>query len=245
MNLAGTQVNLQQARDLFARAVALDSANVDALIGMGQCDSYIGGGLFSSDRTTRLASAEAALLKALSLAPNNPLAHLYMGHLQIFTNRGIQGIAELERALALDRNLAAAHGAIGLGKYTIGRGNETDVHIQEALRLSPFDVSAYLWIAFSGFAKLYVGEDEEALHRLRCSVDANRNFPVAFFFLGAALARLGRLDEARDAVKAGLALDPTFSIRRHRGGAMSDNPIYMAQRDRIYDAMRKAGVPEE
>jgi TolB-like protein len=100
MNLGGTPANLQNARDLFDRAVALDPANVDALIGMGQCDSYIGGGLFSSDRASRLASAEAVLAKALSLAPSNPLAHLYMGHLQIFTNRGGQGIAELERALA-------------------------------------------------------------------------------------------------------------------------------------------------
>ena len=245
MNRGGTPANLQQARDLFARAVALDPDNVDALIGMGQCDSYIGGGLFSSDRGARLASAEAALSKALSLAPNNPMAHLYMGHLQIFTNRAVQGIAELERALALDRNLAAAHGAIGLGKYTIGRGNETEVHIQEALRLSPLDAQANLWIAFSGFAKLYMGEDEEAKHRLCRSIDANRNFPVAFFFLGAALARLGRLEEARDAVTAGLAIDPSFSIRRHRAGAMSDNPTYMAQRERIYEAMRKAGVPEQ
>jgi TolB-like protein/Flp pilus assembly protein TadD len=245
MNLGGAPANLQNARDLFERAVALDPANVDALIAMGQCDSYIGGGLFSSDRATRLASAEAALAKALSLVPSNPLAHFYMGHLQIFTNRGAQGIAELERALALDRNLVGAHGAIGLGKYTIGRGEETEAHIQEALRLSPYDVNAYLWIAFSGFAKLYLGQDEEAVSRLRQSVDANRNYPVAFFFLGAALARLGRRDEARDAVKAGLAIGPTFSIRRHHAGTMSEHPTYVMQRERIYDAMREAGVPQE
>jgi TolB-like protein len=142
MNMGGTPASLAEARDLFERAVALDPANVDALIYLGQCDSYIGGGLFSDDRVARLASAEAALDKALSLAPNNPLAHLYKGHLQIFTNRATQGIAELERALALDRNLAAAHGAIGLGKYTIGRAEETEMHIQEALRLSPFDTTA-------------------------------------------------------------------------------------------------------
>jgi tetratricopeptide (TPR) repeat protein len=147
--------------------------------------------------------------------------------------------------LALDRKLASAHGAIGLGKYTIGRGGETEAHIQEALRVSPYHVTAYLWIAFSGFAKLYLGQDEEAVSRLRRCVDANRNFPTPFFFLGAALARLGRHDEARDAVKAGLAIDPTFSIRRHRAGAMSVHPTYVAQRERIYDAMREAGVPEE
>ena len=79
---------------------------------------------------------------------------------------------------------------------------------------------------------------------LRRAVEVNRNFPTAHFFLGAALAHLGRLDEARAAVKAGLAIDAGFSINRHRAGAMSDNPTYLAQRDRIYEGMRKAGVPE-
>ena len=53
-----------------------------------------------------------------------------------------------------------------------------------------------------------------------------------------------RLSEARSATKAGLALDPTFTIRRFRAGASSDNPTYLAQRERVYDGMRKAGVPE-
>ena len=59
------------------------------------------------------------------------------------------------------------------------------------------------------------------------------------------LAHLGRLDEARAADKAGLSLDPTFTISRFRAGPASDNPTYLAQRERIYEGMRKAGVPEE
>ena len=42
-----------------------------------------------------------------------------------------------------------------------------------------------------------------------------------------------------------LALDPTFTIRRFREGAATDNPTYLAQRERVYDGMRKAGLPEE
>jgi hypothetical protein len=44
---------------------------------------------------------------------------------------------------------------------------------------------------------------------------------------------------------AGLALNPNFTICRFRAGAPSDNPTFLAQRKRIYDGMRKAGVPEE
>jgi hypothetical protein len=59
-----------------------------------------------------------------------------------------------------------------------------------------------------------------------------------------ALAHLGRLDDARAAVQAGLALNPTFTLRRFRAGTSSNNPIFLAQRERIYDGMRIAGVPE-
>ena len=45
-------------------------------------------------------------------------------------------------------------------------------------------------------------------------------------------------------MRAGLALDPTLTIRRFRAGAASDNPTYLAGRERMYDGMRKAGAPE-
>ena len=80
---------------------------------------------------------------------------------------------------------------------------------------------------------------------LRRGLEANRNYPVAHFDLAAALARLGELDEARAAVQAGLALDPSFTIRRFRDVAShSDNPTYLAGRERICEGMRLAGVPE-
>jgi len=63
--------------------------------------------------------------------------------------------------------------------------------------------------------------------------------------LAAALAHLGKLEEAQSAVQAGLALDPAFTLRRFRANAPSDDPTFLAQRERVYyDALRKAGVPE-
>jgi hypothetical protein len=37
---------------------------------------------------------------------------------------------------------------------------------------------------------------------------------------------------------------PSFTLRHYRDGAHSDNPTYFAARERIYEGMRKAGVPE-
>src|SRR5260221_10349858 len=67
---------------------------------------------------------------------------------------------------------------------------------------------------------------------------------LAHFMLGAALALVGAVDEARTAANAGLALNPGFTIRRFGDGASSDNPMYLAGRERVRGGMRLAGVPE-
>jgi tetratricopeptide (TPR) repeat protein len=211
---------------------------------MAFADALLGGPLYTADRAIHPATAEAALTKVLSMVPEHALAHAWMGLVQIFTNRAAQGMAECERALALDRNLAIAHGYIGVAKYCVGRGEDTEAHVLEALRLSPLDTNAYLWMYIASTAKFYLGSDEEALAWSLRSVETNRNYPMAHFLLAAAFAQLGRLEEATGAVRAGLALDPGFTIRRFRVGVMSSNPTYLAQRERSYEGMRRAGVPE-
>jgi tetratricopeptide (TPR) repeat protein len=236
--------DLARAGVFFERALALDPGNIEALVGGAAVDVVRAVINMTNDRYERLAAAEAALSKALSLAPNIAGAHHLMGVVQIFTNRVAQGISECERALALDRNLSIARADIGYAKMCIGRAEETEVHIQEALRVSPRDSQAYVWMLIAGGAKLFLGSDEEAIAWLRRSVEANRNNPQAHFYLAAALAHLGWLEEARAATQAGLALNPTFTVRRHQAGAFSDDPIYLAQRERVTEGMRKAGVPE-
>ncbi len=169
-----------------------------------------------------------------------------LGVVNISTKRASQGIAECEHALALDRNLAAAHALIGFGKIFIGRAEETEAHVAEALRLSPRDTMAYTWMNMAGLAKLHLGLYEQAVKWLRRAIEANRNYPTAYFNLAAALAQLARPDEAQPAVKAGLALDPTYTISRARAArtARTDDPTYLAQLKPIFEGLSKAGVPE-
>jgi TolB-like protein/class 3 adenylate cyclase len=243
-NKGFTPEYMAQARSYFERALALDPGNLEALVGTAYVEAITAINFATGDLAAHFAAAEATLTKALSLAPEHAEAHLWLGLVQILTKRAVQGIAECERALALDRNLAAAHATIGLAKHYMGRGEETEGHVREALRLSPRDTFAYIWISFAGVAKLGLSADEEAVVQFRRALEINRNYPLAHFNLAAALALLDRLGEARAAAQAGLALDPTFTISRWRSGAPSDNPTFLAQRERIYDGMRKAGVPE-
>ncbi len=239
-----TPNHLAQAGGFFERALALDPNNVEALIGAAGVEITLAGAYTTDDRAARLATARAALTKAFSLAPGHALAHLFLGRLLIFSNHGHQAIAECERALALDRNLATAHAIIGMAKIYTGRSEETEAHVREALRLSPRDTFAFSWIATAGVAKLYLGDDEEAVAWLRRAIETNRNLPNAHFYLAAALANLGQLNEAQAAAVAGLAINPTYTINRFRAGSSSDNPTFLAQRERIYKGMQMAGVPE-
>lgn len=236
--------NMAKARGFFERSLALDPQNVDALVGIAQVDANVAIGLSTSDRVARFATAEAAAAEALSLAPDHPVAHFSIGMVHCFTNRAVQSIAEFDRALTLDRNLASAHALIGQSKLLIGRGEETEAHVREALRLSPRDPWVYTFFIIVGFAESLLNRPEEAISWLRRSIESNRNYSLSHFILAAALANVGEIDEARSEAGIGLTLDGQFTIRNFCSAAWSDNPVYLAQRPHIVEGLRKAGILE-
>jgi TolB-like protein/class 3 adenylate cyclase/Tfp pilus assembly protein PilF len=235
---------MTQARTFFQRALTLDPGNVDAMHGLAMVDASVGAADMADDRLARFTNAETMLTRVLSLAPNLPVAHLHMGLVLMLTKRPAQGIAECEQALALDRNSAGAHGLIGYAKYLLGRGGETEHHINEAFRLSPRDTLGNVWMLWAGLGKAQFNVGTEAVAWMRRGLELNRNFSSAHFHLAAELALLGELDQARAAAQAGLALDPNFTIRRFRAGTATDDPTYLAGRERCYEGLRRAGVPE-
>jgi tetratricopeptide (TPR) repeat protein len=222
----------------------LEPDNVDALVGIAMVDAAIASIVFADDAYLRFSAAETASIKALSLDPQHALAHVALGIVQLCTRRAAQGIAECEHALVLNPNLAEAHALFGAAKLLLGRPAETAAHVQEALRVSPRDEGIHRWLCFVGLAKLHLGADAEATEWLRRSLKANPNYPLAHFICAAALALLGRMDEALVASREGLALDPTFTIRRLKNVWLSDDPTFRVGSKRFVKGLRLAGVPE-
>jgi len=247
VNKGMTPDNMARARIFFDRALSSDPDNIDALLGSARVDLVAGALLFVTDPEAALVAAEAKATKTLSAVPDHARGHLVLGMVYMLTKRAAQGIAGCEHALALDRNLALAHSNIGLGKIYIGRAEETEAHIDAALRLSPRDTLAYVWMNFAGLAKNYLGLHDEAVQWSRRAIEANRNYPFPYFNLCVALARLGRPDEAYSAVKAGLALHPSFTVARARANywmSKTDDPTYLVQTERWFEGLRMAGLPE-
>jgi adenylate cyclase len=243
-NKGRNPADIDRARGFFERALALDPDNLDAALGKAMADFQVAVSYSVDDRFERLHSIEAQLNRVLSQSPNNAGAHFLMGRILNQTNRQAQAIEELNRALTLNPNLASAHALIGLAKLYAGHPEETESHELEALRASPRDTDAYFWVGWMAEAKLYLGAYEDALNLCHRSIELNRNYPTRFSYCAAILVELGRLDEAKSEVKAGLALDPNFTLRHYRDAAQSDNPAFLKGRERIIEDMRRAGVPE-
>ncbi|MGX9429513.1 MULTISPECIES: winged helix-turn-helix domain-containing tetratricopeptide repeat protein [Bradyrhizobium] len=244
VNRGSDPANLSHARRFFEQALCLDAGNAEAMVGMAFVDAMRGTSMQTGDRTARLLAAETSLTKVLASVPNHAMAHCLLGVVQIFTKRAAQGIAECEWALALDRNLATAYAWIGLGKCYLGRAEETEAYVMEAFRLSPRDNRAFSWMNTAGVAQSYLAADEAAAYWFRRSIETNRNVAAfVHFYLAAALAHLERIEEAQASVQAGLALDPDFTLSHFLAIAPMDNPTCLAQRARIAEGMRKAGLP--
>ena len=248
LNKGATPDNVAQARSFFDRALTADPDNVDALIGSARADAIEGAFLFVTDPMAAFAAAEAKLTKALSSVPDHALGHMWLGVVDILTKRAAEGIAECEHALALDRNLANAHAFIGFGKIYIGRAEETEAHVAEALRLSPRDT-------YGLHLDEYRGRGEEPPRQLRAGgrvvSTGDRGQPKlsAIHILcwpppSRSLVDLTRrIPQSRPASRStrpspSPAPAPLWT-------AMSDDPTYLAQLEPIFEGMRKAGVPEE
>ena len=171
INRGTTPEYMTQARGFFERALELDPRNVEALVGTSSVDVMVSITYMTDDQATRLASAETALARALSLAPEHALAHLMMGR------TSMSSATALPEALP---NVSARWSWIEiwptltllsvLPRFLAVTPRKPRSHVNEAFRLSPRDHRAYRWIQFVGTAKLHLGRDEDAVACSRRSI---------------------------------------------------------------------------
>ena len=99
------------------------------------------------------------------------------------------------------------------------------------MRLSPRDPLLFRWHFFVGLADVYLGRIVRALESLRTSVEINPNWGLSQFVLAGAPALAGLPSDAAEACAVARRLAPNFTIARYRAEAISDNPVYLAQRE--------------
>jgi TolB-like protein len=234
----------RRARRSFEAALELDEHNVCALMGFANAHMWEVNMYGSDDRAGQIRVAQAAALEALSRDPDSADTHLTYGTVLFAMRMPERALREFELAVSLDGNLAAAHGYLGLMKFFLGRAHETRDHVGEAMRLSPRDPLLFHWHFFIGVADLYLHRMVRALESLRKSVEINPTWALSQFILAGGLGLAGLLAEAAEVCAVARRLAPNFTIAKFRAEAVSDNPVYLAQRERMCEGLQMAGVPE-
>ncbi|HZZ21370.1 MAG TPA: hypothetical protein VFE60_01760 [Roseiarcus sp.] len=108
--LNGTEslASTNEAIGLFERARSLDANNVQALIGLSVALASRATDFADDNAAGHLARAEQAVDAALAIQPDNSLAHLAKSQVYLSKHQWGPAIAESEKAVADDRNNAAA-----------------------------------------------------------------------------------------------------------------------------------------
>ena len=102
-------------------------------------------------------------------------------------------------------------------------------------------------MTIAGIAKIHLGSYEQAVAWFRRAIEANRNYPAAYFRWpppSRSLVDLMRRVPRSRPVSRSTRPSPS-PAPAPLWTAMSDDPTYLAQLEPILDGMRKAGLPEE
>ncbi len=232
------------ARALFDQATALDPRAVNAIVGIAWTAAVPVLDGWSEAPADDLAAAETAVDRALALDPNNVVAHHVRGFVQRLRRRTRSAHDAFQTVVALNPNFAPGYAQLGVTALELGRPEETVALVERAIRLSPRDPNLGPWLAIAGMALLHLGRDEQAVSWLSRAVDTGTPVALHQAYLASALALVGRAQEARDALAAFRKAKPSATIASLRTAAYSAEPAFVAQRERFYAGLRRAGLPD-
>ena len=145
----------------------------------------------------------------------------------------------LEQALAISPSSSFA---LFCGSAALAYAGEAERAIdwaERALRISPFDRMNHLSYHALAIAHFLRGRYDEAAHAARRAVQSIPSSSASRSVLAAALAKLGRIEEAKAVALQVLALDPSFSAARFCAATGLPTPLA----EPMTDAWTTAGLP--
>jgi TolB-like protein len=237
----------EAAFDLCERAVAIDLNNVRALSILAERHATRLTTMQSTDRTADIRRGEELASRALAIDPNSYHAHHAKARVLVAQKRAEEAMIEAERSLRLNPSFIPPYLPLCQANLMLGLPEKTIEYASRARRLSPPDPYLYVFYAQEALAHIMLHQDDRAVACLRRAVANNPKFPAPVAYLAAVLALTGQEAEARETLKQYLSLRGTKArtIIPWKAMAYSDNPAYLAFRERIHEGLRKAGLPEE
>jgi TolB-like protein/DNA-binding SARP family transcriptional activator len=236
---SGMPEQVTRALVLLDRAIALEPTYALAHGNAAMCHHclFLRAGLQEINRVSSIRHARSAIVHG----QDDALALTWAGFsIGMDAHDRAAAFAALEAALAISPSSALTY---ILGSVMLGWSGEAERAIEwseQGMRLSPFD--SWAWAAFDAQAMSHLlrGRYEEACRAAYKSVQANPAHSITYVQLAAALAKLGRLDEARAAAARVIELQPAFRYSRQFAGVN----CAPALAEVLGSALRVAGLPE-
>jgi adenylate cyclase len=237
LNMAG----YEEATALLREAIALDPRFSTAYATLARCHVNAGLHGWGANALEDQTKAEDYARQAVSLEEQDPLAHVALGSLYAFFADPRLAVNELNRAIELNPNLSVAHGFLSNALAFLGRSDEALAAAERASRGSPRDPERYLWYLGIMNAHFVAERYQECVEAAEQTVLLQPNFYGGHFVMAMALAYLGRIEEAKQAVRRTRELMPRLTLR-----STARNPVYVRQGDieRMLEGLRRAGLPE-
>jgi TolB-like protein/DNA-binding winged helix-turn-helix (wHTH) protein/Flp pilus assembly protein TadD len=207
-----TKEDSAEAESLFRRAMAVDGQYPQpiAQLAITLCNAaYLG---WSDDVERHYVEAYELAQRAVSLDPRYPAAHFALGLVCMWTHRSNLAMSSFQEAIALNPSYAAAHVLLAQMHLYRGHPKEAIELAEKGMRLSPKDPRLFMWLPALAGAHYQLKHYEEAIEARRRSWMLNRNWPAGLRYVVAGLAQLGRLEEARAALRELKLLNPDLPL---------------------------------
>ena len=236
-----TKDDLQRARQYFAQAIAMDPQLGPAHSGLAETYYYEGVYGFADSISDNREKALAPALRAVVLDAEDAGAHCTLGRAYYMRRAYDAAFRELKTALELNPSLALAHYGLGATLVFSGRAEEGIPHLTAAIRLSPHDPNMGSFLVRLADAAYFLKRYEEAAEWARRALQQPNFQWSRYTVLIAALAQLGRLDEARNCIQELQVKRPNTSIAFVRETHLFGDTASFAH---YLDGLRMAGLPD-
>jgi tetratricopeptide (TPR) repeat protein len=230
--------SVQQARDLFNRALAINPNDADALAGsaMTYYEEDFNG--WTDSKTDFEAKILGQADRAIALDPNNARAYLPKAlYLSVLSGRYTEALGVANAGLAINPNFVLLFGPRIIAENALGRFEQAKADAEWVMRLSPRDPFLGLFHIFVGQAETSLGHFDAAIDEFHKAIDSGFRPFFAYCDLAAAYALAGRMEEAKTALADARRLNPAITIKWMK----ERTPNFPA----VFEGLRKAGLPEE
>ena len=227
----------REAGNLLRRAIELDPryAPAHALLAAARVIDYANG--WTASPTQALEEAEKAARQAVQLNERHPYALWALALTSLWARRYDEALGNAEKAVAFNPNFADGHTARGFILHHVGRSEEALKCFERAVVLEPYFPD--IWLHFRAQALHHLGRYPEAVGLLKRRILRNPDTDASRALLAASYGQMGLIDEAREAWRELLRVNPRYSIEQRRKVLPYKNPEDF---ERFVEGLRKAGL---